>query len=217
MDTRVLKEMITVIRAEQERRASLLMKEDSDFAYDRWLSTDEPFVNELCIMVLVTLRHQMERQLVSLAARADNDGKEISSQQYEGKVREIREGLRNPKGWEKIKVRLSLESCEGYASTEVLRLLVNSYKHQPSMEPDEKLLKFLNLRTEVNYAPLPESPALKDGLATSIGLGKDAEYCDIVERFVDIASGFLANVQNRTKLSPVEWGHVSMDPDTFSR
>jgi hypothetical protein len=217
MDTRVLKEMIAVIRAEQQRRASLLMKEDSDFANDRWLSTDGPLVNELCIMVLVTLSHQVERQLVRLAARADESGKEISGQEYEAKVREIRKGLRNRRGWDEIKVRLNVESCEGYTSTEALRFLVNSYKHNPSMEPDKELLKFLDLKTEVNYAPLPESPKLQEKLAVSIGLGKDADYCDIVERFVDIASGFLADMQNRTKLSPVRWDPVSLNPDTFSR
>jgi hypothetical protein len=85
------------------------------------------------------------------------------------------------------------------------------------MEPDEELLKFLNLESEVNYAPLPESPKLQEELAASIGLGKDADYCDIVERFVDISSRFLADVQSRTKVSPVKWGHVSLDPDTFAR
>ena len=217
METRILKEMIAVFRAEQQRRALLLTEEDPNFAYDRWLFTDGPFVNELCIMVLVTLRHQVERQLVWLAARAAEEGKEISGEQYERNVRKIREGLRKREGWKKIKDRLNLESCEGSASMEALRLLVNSYKHHPSMEPDEELLKFLNLETEVNYAPLPESPALKDGLANSIGLDKNADYCDIVERFVDIASDFLADVQNRTELSPVRWGPVSLNPDAFSR
>jgi hypothetical protein len=216
METGIFKEMIAVIRTEQRRRASLLMKEDPNSAYDRWLSTDEPFVNELCLMVMVTLRHQLERELVRLSAQKAEDGEEISGRQYEEKVRQERRLLRK-EGWTRIIERLNLKSCRHFASTEVLRFLANSYKHDPSMEPDKELLGLLKLETRVNYAPLPESPALQEGLAASIGLGKDTDYCDILERFVGIASGFLADAQSRTRVSPVRWGPVSLDPDTFSR
>ena len=217
METRILKNMIAVIRAEQQRRASHLTDEDPNFAYDQWLFTDASFVNELCLMLLVTLRHQVERELVSLAARAADDGKEISRQQYQEKVREVREKLRKGDGWKKICPGLNLKSCEGHTCMEALRLLVNSYKHHPSMEPDEELLKLLKLKTGVNYAPSPESHSLQEGLAAFIGLGKDAAYCDIAERFVDIASGFLADVQRRAKVSPVKWGPVSLKPSDFAR
>jgi hypothetical protein len=52
METGILKEVIAVIRAEQQRRASLLTDEDPNFAYDHWLFKDEPFVNELCLTSL---------------------------------------------------------------------------------------------------------------------------------------------------------------------
>jgi hypothetical protein len=175
METRILKDMIAVIRTEQQRRESLLKDEDPNFANDQWLFRDAPFVNELCLMVLVTLRHQVERELVSVAARAANDGKEISRQQYQEKVREVRELVRR-KGWKTINARLKLKSCEGHPCMEALRLLANSYKHHPLMEPDEELLRLLKLETGVNYAPLPESHSLQEGLAASIGLGKDAAY-----------------------------------------
>jgi hypothetical protein len=157
MESGILKGMIAVIRAEQERRRSLLRDEESDFADCHWQYTDAPFVNELCLMLLVTLRHEVERELVGLAARAAEGGKEISGQQYQDRVREVRELLRKPTGWKKINATLKLECCEGHASVEALRLLVNSYKHHPSKEPDEKLLKLLKLETGVPYLPLPES------------------------------------------------------------
>ena len=97
-----------------------------------------------------------------------------------------------------------------------LRLLANSYKHDPSMEPIDELLNKLNLQTGVNYAPLPESDALREGLAELIGLGKDTGYCDIAVRFVDIASDFLGNVQSRTRVSQVKWGPVSLKPKDFA-
>ena len=211
----ILKEMITVIRAEEQRRVSLLTDKDPNFAYDQWVFKHEPFVNELCLMLLVTLRHQVERELIGLAARAADDGKEISVKQYQEKVKQLRKG--KAWDWTEIKNRLKLESCEEYASVEALRLLANSYKHDPSMEPSEDLLKWLNIETGVNYAPLPESDSLREGFAAFIGLEKGTTYCDIVDRFVDIASDFLANVQSRTKLSRVKWGAASFKPSDFAR
>jgi hypothetical protein len=215
METGILKGMIAVIRTEQQRRVSLPTEEDPNFAYDRWLFTDEPFVNELCLMVLLTLRHQVERELVRLAARAAEDGKEINGEQYQKNADLLRRG--RAWDWKTIEARLRLKYCKDYASMEGLRLLANSYKHDPSMEPDEGLLKLLKLETGVNYAPLPESHSLQKGLAAFIRLREDANYCDIVERFVEIASGFLADAQNRTRVSPVRWDPASLNPDTFAR
>ncbi len=212
MEMRILQDIITVIKGEQQRRSELLTDEDPDFANDQWLFRDMPFVNELCLMLLVTLRHQVERELVRLAARAADDRKEISGQQYQEKVEQLKR-----KGWKKINARLNLNSFAAYEHMEALRLLANSYKHDPSMEPDEELLKLLKLKTGVNYAPLPESHSLQEGLAAFVGLGKDAAYCDTAERFVDIAGNFLADVQNRTNVSRVKWGPVSLKPKDFAR
>jgi len=213
--------MIALARTEQERRTSLLNAEDPNFAYDQWLFRDEPFLNELCLMFLVTLRHQVERELVGLAARVAEDGKEISGQQYQEKVEKLRKTNRKGRnigwGWKEMKKRLKPESCKKYDVIEALRLLANSYKHDLSMEPDGGLLTLLQLKTGVNYAPLPESDSLRRGLAGFIGLGKDAGYCDIAERFVDIASDFVAEVKRRTTLSKVEWGAVSLNPNDFAR
>lgn len=216
METAILKEMIAVIEAEEQRRSSLLTDKDPNFAYDQWLFTDAPFVNELYLMLLVSLNHQVERELVGLAARAADDGKEISGQQYQEKVKKVNQLGKKGK-WKEIKNRLKPESCKEWASMEALRLLANSYKHDPSIEPNDKLLDKLNIETGVNYAPLPESNSLREGLAEFIGLGKDTGYCDIAARFVDIASGFLANVQSRTRLSRVQPGRVSFNPKDFAR
>jgi hypothetical protein len=220
METVILKEMIGVIRAEQQRRASLLADQDPNFAYDQWVFKDEPFVNELCLMLLVTLRHQVERELVRLAARAADGGGEISGQQYQEKVKQLRKRLRErPREyWKEIEDRLKLKSfCEEYKSMEALRFLANSYKHNPSMKPDKALLKSLKLETKVNYAPLPESDSLREGFAALIGFGKDADYCDIAERFIDIANDFLVKVKGQIKLIKVNWGTVSLNPNDFAR
>ena len=78
------------------------------------------------------------------------------------------------------------------------------------------LLELLKLETEVNYAPLPESEDLRKGLADFIGLEKNTGYCDIADKFVDITSDFLVEVQSRSKLSHVKWGPVSLHPNDFA-
>ena len=183
----------------------MLADVDPNLANDLWLFREEPFVNELCLMLLVALNHQIEGELVRVSARATND-KEISRDQYQKEVRE----LARPGGWDTINIRLKLESCAGYKSIVALRLLANSYKHHPLMEPNEKLLNWLNLEVGVPYAPLPESHALQEGLADFIGLGKDATFCNITEHFIDIANGFLPNVQKRTQMSGVQQVPVSL-------
>ena len=58
------------------------------------------------------------------------------------------------------------------------------------------------------YMPLPESDAFKEGLALSINLPKDANYCAIAEKFVDLANEFLEDVRRSTSLSRVT-GEIS--------
>jgi hypothetical protein len=212
------KEMISVIRSEQQRRASLLNDQDPS-AIDQWMYEDRPFVNELCLILLVALWHQVEREVVGLAARAWDDTAKISRQQYEGNREKVQDILRSEKkGWKAIGAKLELQSCDGYGPLkDVLRLLANSYKHDPSTRAVQKLLKNLSLDTTLKYASLPESDGVREGFATLIGLGKDADYCDIAEKFVDIANIFLVCVaeKNRTRLSQVIPNRVSFLPKDF--
>lgn len=214
MDAHVIRDIIDVIRTEQRRRASLLTDEDPNAAYDQWLFTDGPFVSEVCLMLLVGLWHQIDRELLGLAARAGDDGKDISPEEYQERVQRLPQ---RKKCRAFISGALKLDSCEGFTSLEALRLLANLYKHDFYMQPDKRLLRLLNLETGVDYARLPESDSVRERLAVFIGLGKDADYCDIAERFVYVAGRFLADVQSRTKLSRVRWGTLSNDPGDFAR
>jgi len=216
MNTNFFKEMISVIRKEEQRRDSQLTDEDSNFAYDRWLFIDLPFISEFCLMLLVSLRHQVERELDGFAARAADDGKDIAGQKYHDNVEQLRK-INQKKKWKEIKNRLKLESVNGNKFIDVLRLLVNSYKHDPSMEPDKELLELLKLETGVNYASLPESNALWEALADFVGLGKNIDYCATTERLVEKVSDFMSEVETRTKLSKVDWGHVSLNPNDCAR
>jgi hypothetical protein len=204
-----LKGIIEVIRIEQDRRASLLRADDSDFTYDQWRFNDLPFVNEMCLMLLVTLRHEVERELIGLAALAAQKDEEISNKQYWENVDQLRKGKRW--NWKKINERLNLEIVEQYRIMDALRHLVNLYKHDPSKSPNKELLKLLSLPTNVTYSSLSESDSLREGFAVYIGLEKDAGYCDIAEKFVNIANEFTSNIQSRSKLSRVKRSPVLLD------
>lgn len=218
METHVLKQMIDVIRVEEQRRAERRANMHPDVTYDQRLFTDTPFLNELCLMLLVALRHQVERELVLLAARLADDGSEITVEQYHKNVHKERELLKRD-GLKRIFKRLDVKSCKETKVLEALRLLSNSYKHDPFVKPDVKLLKLLNLPSEwpkkKNYAPLPESSSLQEAFAVFVGLGKDADYCDITERFVESVNEFLEGLKSRTKVRPFEKRLVSLNPQDF--
>ncbi len=225
MDMRTPREIIRVIEAERERRDFERSKvEHPDFAYDQWLFTDGPFVGELCLVLLVAIRHQLERELVHLAARMTPDGSEIDGREFKQGVASERESLRGKNGWPKLIDKLQLKDVpEWNSSMRILQLLANSYKHNPWGEPDEKLLGHLRLDKGVNYAPLPASLALLDALVESLGLQDGTDHCDLAREMLARVDRFLADVKERNtkvaegpKLSPVRWGPVSMNPKDFA-
>lgn len=217
MDTDLLKNMIAVVRSEEFRRAAMLEKVTSEYADDRWLFIDKPFVDELALVLMLALRRRIEAELVRLAARADRGVGEVDSSDYQ---REIYALMSTRKCLATVKDRLGLESNISYKrEMEALRLLANCYKHSPSMEPEKNLLRLLGLKIGIPYAALPESHAVQERLADLVGLSGGASYCDIAERFVDIAAAYLKEVehQNQAKLCRVRTGFVSLNPETFAR
>lgn len=121
-------------------------------------------------MVLVGLRHQVERDMIRLAARLAAGGAEISTEEYEKNLRTERDLLRERDGWKRMSIRLDVQSCKENKLLEVLRLLSNSYKHDPFVKPEPKLLRLLNLPSQwpkeratatgapPNGSQLPRSP-----------------------------------------------------------
>jgi hypothetical protein len=167
----------------------------------------------MCLMILVALRHQVERELIRIAARSG--GHEISGAEYQANLQKERVLLRRKDGWRNLEKRLKLTSYHGGKYVEALRLLSNSYKHGPAMEPEKKLLQLLRLGTHVKYAAIPESNSLREALGRFVGLGKDAAFCDIAEQFVGEASDYVDAVQRKTTLSTIKWERVSLNPKDF--
>ncbi|MGD1074308.1 MAG: hypothetical protein ABSB15_29735 [Bryobacteraceae bacterium] len=221
MDTSVAKDMIGVIRAEQQsraRRAARLAGEDPDHASDQWLCTDKPFVNELCLILLVAVWHQVERELIWLQARIMGGGREISREQYLQNMRKAEESWGRNDAKETIIGELKLRTFPAWESSmKTLRLLANCYKHDPSLVPGKKILKHLGLDESLNYMPLPASERFRVGLAAHIGLPKDADYCDIAEKLLNCAAGFLADLQEKSEQTGrlSTWGPVNFGDPAF--
>jgi hypothetical protein len=83
-----------------------------------------------------------------------------------------------------------------------------------SERPDENLLEHLRLPPRP-YAVLPESDWLREGLALSLGLQKDADYCTVAEEFLVRVERFREEVAKGVALVRVKWSEASLDPATF--
>jgi len=198
------KEVIDVIRTAQGRRAAARRAdEDPDIAGEIWVEVDVPFVNELSLMLLVAVWHQLERELIWLAALVTDDGNDIDDlKQYSKNVKTARERFRRPGGWKDITSKLNLKACAEWNSMEMLHHLANCYKHDPSGKPDEKLLTDLALdATEIEkYASIPESHRFREGLIAFLNLEKDADFSDIAEELLNRVAGFLTDVRTKAPL-----------------
>src|SRR5712691_11701981 len=207
MDTKAAKDVIQVIRKERKRRLRRL-PDDPDAADYVWRYTDEPFVNDLCLMLLVAIHHQVERELVGLAARMTGDGQPLSLAEYQRQVQIERDQWRTWKTRRKTITKLKLESRAEWTSMETLRLLANSNKHAVR-RPHDDLLGHLKLDLKRNYAPLAESDGVRERLATSLDLDNGADYCAIAEELLERADRFLTAVKKQPGLSKVR-GAVSL-------
>ena len=200
MNTGIAGGMIEVIRSERQRRLDRLRDEDPDIAYDHWLFTDEPFINEMCLMMLVALHHQAEREIICLSARK-SAGSTTSREQYRQHT-EKQEKLFKKHGLLHLVGILGLPlSPDREKHMTTLRLLANCCKHHPGREPKRALLEHLNLPLVpagdlvVAYLPLAESQAFKEGFAVSINLPKVADYCRVADRFVDLIDELLEDAR----------------------
>jgi hypothetical protein len=216
MDVRVARQVIAAVRRQKRRRIARLRQEEPDFAWDLWQGRDEPFLNELCLMMLVALHHEVERRLVKLGARFTGDStRTLAKATYQRRVR-AETAWQHAHGKRRLIKKLRLDSfAEWNGAMRTLQLLANCMKHSPSRVPDGRLLRHLKSplvpgrRPTVTYATLPESAIFRERLASSLQLSKDADYCDIAEELLSRSDAFLAAVESQPGFSPVNFGKVS--------
>jgi hypothetical protein len=214
MNLNVAREVVRVIRAENDRRLSPQESEEPEDAYNRWLCRDEPFINDMCLMLLVALHHELERQLVFLSARVtEPPGQDIPKELWHQNIAAEHRRLRKRGGWKRLAQRLKLDNREEWTSSiETLRLLANFYKHEPFLKPNGnrkehlKLLEHLRLDAGKNYAPLPQSRCFQEGLATYLGLQTDADYCDIADQLIGRVERLVADLPKDIELRRITGG-----------
>jgi hypothetical protein len=212
VDVQAARDMLAIVRAERQRRVDALEADDQDWRWDQGTFRDEPFINEMCLVLLVSIRHLLERELAGLGARVRADNRPIPGKEYWRLVSEEKQALRKKDGWKKLAAKLKLESFAAWKGPlETLRLLANTYKHEPGYAaPSEDLLAHLELNPiisvnpTVTYASLPESQDFREALAVHLGLVQDADYADIIEAFLNSVERFVAEVERQPHIVAVE-------------
>jgi hypothetical protein len=195
METATVRAVIEAVRIERERRLAKLSEDEA--ASEQWLYIDEPFVNELALVALIALWHQVERRIVLIAAsiRAPGDGL-LDSAQFRARVHDRRMQWGDFKRRLALVEELDLRNVPYWHSMETLRHLANCYKHEPSMVPNRGLLEHIGLPLVpreplvVSYAALPDSRCFREGLALSLGLDKNSDYCLIADELISRAEEF---------------------------
>jgi hypothetical protein len=210
--------MIGVIRDEANRRADANDEQAKDdthgLAGDTWLFTDLPFIREFCILILIGIWHQVERELVWLAACAADTGEVVDAEEYRKLVSIERDLYRSRKTREAVLAKLGITTLPDWML--VLKFIAECYKHDPAAWPDRRLLDILSLPTIPTerlvrwYASLPESSLIEDGLVRYLGLPKEANFCDIADEFLSRAEQYLAELRQRPSLFGLRRAPVSL-------
>jgi hypothetical protein len=218
MDVTALRDMIAAIRNEADRRGRQLKKIATEHRYDQWVYYDEPLLNELCLLVLIAIRHEVERDLLGLGARVSRRVTAFSQKSYLRRLANERKQLRS--GWKPLIAKLGLAAFPAWTSSmETLRLLANCYKHDPFGGPDDGLLKHLRphlkYKQRRKYDVLPESNCFREGLALSLGLPRETDYVRITEDLLAKAEAFVDDVKGQSFIAEVRRGHVSLHPRDF--
>jgi hypothetical protein len=218
MELSLAHRMIHLICEEQQRLLDDLPRDDDQQAFDEWSIRHEPFLSDLCLLLMVAVRHEVERTLVQLAARVTEGGQPLSWDDFEHNRTAERDALKRRNGWSRLAAKLRLESFPQWSQEmETLRLLANSYKHSPTGEPDRDLLVHLALDTEVLYASLPESDEFRRAIAKSFGLPETADYPTIARSAIAHATAFLEAVENQSIIGRRIQTFVSLNPKDFAR
>jgi hypothetical protein len=197
MNTKVIRAMIAVIKREQAERIASLP--DNESGSDRWLFNDEPFVNDLAILALIALWHSVERDLIRLSASISQpeDGI-LDNEEFKKRVARRKMQWNDRPTFVKD---LRLETFPYWHSIETLRLLANTYKHEPFMIPSKALLNHLDLPLipkephVVGYSSLPDSHCFREGLARSLNMDDSSDYTLIAARLADHVDEFIGRLR----------------------
>jgi len=216
MNADLMRWLAGLVEAEEQNRENARSSMLPDAAYHQAIFHDEPLTNELYLLVLLFMWHEVEREIMLLAALSGlQDASPISRDDYKKEV----DRLGHPRGEarkKEIEKRLLLDRSS-WDLLDVLRLLANSFKHDPFGKPNARLLKRLGLTDNMNYASLSESGAVRFGLGKFLGIGDGATFCEIVDALRKSCDKILFMLRSGTPLRSFKHEQVSLNPDTFER
>ena len=218
MDKFIFQQMIEAITSEQLRRDCSIQDLSPEEACDQILYIDEPFINELCLIVLVVLRHYIERELLVLAARTVKGKQSISMKEFKHNLKTLcnmnKKGDFTGINWEKVNGKINHEKLDKFYIIDCLRVVSNCYKHNIRMAPNKELLELLSLdQNPDKYDSLIDSKAIQSSLARIVDVNKNASYKEIFEKFIEVADAFLKKVAEQAKPCKISRKPVSLNPN----
>lgn len=214
MELELARTTLGAIGAERERRIRGLPK-DTYAALTHWSDVDDPFVAELVLLLLVAVFHQVERELIWLAAGHSVDGVPIEFCVYQERAAKERRRWSDRKKRTVFIRQFGLEALDEWNTIEALRLVANCYKHDPHAKPNTALLRHLGMPPVpveplvTSYAALAESQNFREGFASWLNLDRQGNYCEIALEVLDRVEAFLA-AAGRAMPRNVNPGRVSM-------
>jgi len=215
MNTKLIKALVKLVKSEEQNRERARKSMPPDAAYNQAIFHDTPLTNELYLLVLLFVWHDIEKEIVLLAAlSAVRNPSPITRDDYGKEVRRL-EGLGQDKRRKELEQLLPKIDTRAWDFLDTLRLLANSFKHDPFDKPKAILLKRLGLPGNMNYASLSESGAVRFGLGRVLAIGDDAEFSEIVDAVYKSCDRLLFLLRAATPLRSFEYERVSMNPDTF--
>ncbi len=200
MNTNLIRSLVELVKAEEQSRENGRSSMTPDAADYQATFHDTPLTNELYLLVLLFMWHEIEREIVLLAAMsASQDASPMTRDDYRKEVERLGslDGKKRKKEIEQLLPKLDNGAWD---LLDVLRLLANSFKHDPFDKPSGDLLKRLGLPKNMNYGSLAESGAVRFGLGKFLGIGDDAAFSEIVDAVRKSCDRILLMVQAGTPL-----------------
>jgi hypothetical protein len=217
MNAKLIRSLTQFIRADEESRESVRASMSAEAAHCQAIFRDGPLTNELYLLVLLFMWHEIEKEIVLLAALSGvQNSSPLTRDDYQKEVEHLG-SMRYEKRRIEIEKRLPALGTHSWELLDALRLLANSFKHDPFDKPDPRLLKHLRLPENMNYASMAESGAVRFGLAQLLGIGDEAPFSEIVEVVRKSCDRTLFILKTGTPLRSFETERVSLNPQTFEQ
>lgn len=218
MNRKLVKSLVELVRTEERSREDLRASMSPDASYYKATFHDDPLTNELYLLVLLFMWHELEKEIVLMAALSSaEDASPMTRDGHRQEVKRISKLKPEAKKRAAIEKRLPALDIRAWELLDVLRLLANSFKHNPFGKPNRQLLERLGLPENMNHGTLSESGAVRFGLGKFLGVGDDVSFSEIVDAVRKSCDRILLSLESGTPLRP--WAHerVSLNPDTFER